>query len=64
MLKNLLPMQKCFSSTAKDTASSTDAPTVRDSTPYTTTGQLPTILQLKKGAPIIITSNSKKSKEP
>ena len=62
-LDELLPLKKgysIYSSTAKDTSSSTDAPTVRDSVPYTTTGQLPTILHLKKGAPIIITSNSKK----
>ena len=58
-LNKLLPYEKSYVSSAKDSPSSIDAPTIKDSVPYTTTGQLPSVLHMKKGAPIIITSNSK-----
>ena len=61
-LAKLLPNEQLFISLAKDSPSSIDAPAIKESLPYTTTGQLPSSLHLKKGAPIMITANSKVKK--
>ena len=62
-LEKLLPNKKTFYSNAMDKSTNNpNAPTVSEKLPLTRTGQLPTKLLLKEGAPVMITSNHTKSK--
>ena len=62
-LEKLLPDKKTYYSNAKDKSTNNpNAPKVSEKLPLTRTGQLPTKLFLREGAPVMITSNHSKSK--
>ena len=62
-LEKLLPHKKSFYSNAIDKSTNIhNAPKVSEKLPLTRTGQLPTKILFKEGAPVMITSNHSKSK--
>ena len=57
-LEKLIPHKKSFYSDAKDKCTNNpNAPKVSEKLPITRTGQLPTKIRFKEGAPVMITSN-------
>ena len=62
-LEKLIPNKKSFYSNAMDKSTNNpNAPKVSENLPLTRTGQLPTIIRMKEGAPVMITSNHDKPK--
>ena len=62
-LEKLLPNKKTYLSHAVDKSTNNpNAPKISEKLPLTRTGQLPTNLLFKEGAPVMITSNHSKSK--
>ena len=62
-LEKLIPHKKSFYSNAQDKSTNNpNAPKVSEKLPLTRTGQLPTKILFKEGAPVMITSNHSKSK--
>ena len=62
-LEKLLPNKKIYFSNASDKSTNNpNAPKVSEKLPLTRTGQLPTKILFKEGAPVMITSNHSKSK--
>ena len=62
-LNKLLPNNKTYFSNAVDKSTNNpNAPKVSEKLPLTRTGQLPTKVLFKEGAPVMITSNHSKSK--
>ena len=62
-LEKLLPNKKTYFSNAVDKSTNNpNAPKISEKLPLTRTGQLPTKVLFKEGAPVMITSNHPKSK--
>ena len=62
-LEKLLPSAESYIAVAVDKSTNNpQAPTIANNIPLTRTGQLPTMVQFKVGAPVMITSNSSNSK--